>query len=693
MPALDGMRGLALLGMLAWHAQIDWVKGGFARMTIFFVLAGYLAAASQLRILDRAEARPFLAFWARRARRLMPITVLGVLVALGATAAVGGAIARGQALGDSVSVLFSYSNWRFIVGAREYGAMFEASSAFQHYWSLSVEEQCFIVLPLVLASTRWLTRRIPDARRHGAAAAWLAALAAVLAATPLVVTMSADAAYYSTVVRGGEFVAGAAFAVWWSGLDRPVSPHRRLRWDVAGVAGLGALLVVMTTMERDHAWLYRGGMGLFAIPTIALLGGIVAGGPVVNRILGIGPLATLGRWAFPVYVLHWPLFLVMDSRFPSAPRVPLVVAELALSIALGGLVHHTVERPLMTRSGRVGTIGSALLWRGPRRAVGAAASAVAVCVLAAHLVPAGEPAIDFAAAERDSTTLSLDEARELLEAATAAAADGAPHRHGDSHVTLTPERVAEILGGDDVAQPGLPVMRDPARTGVALFGGSTALTIALGGETLGEIDPTYQAIPGYSPLGCGVLDEGVRGSLADPPDPEPPNPVPKECRERGLRWAATAVAHQVDVAVVAASLMDTLDWQLTEGAEWTALGDPSFDRTLADAMRSIVEDLHAVGVEQVVFLTPIPPPERMPTDARLERLGRQDRYAALVREVAAETGAVVVDLAAWVRALPSDERVALTPDGVHPHREGARRIWTEILGPALSDLPRHQPSS
>src|SRR6478735_2419253 len=186
--ALDGLRGLALLGMMAWHAQVSWVRGGFARMTIFFVLAGFLATRSLLRLRSSGRTKPFLSFWGRRARRLLPVTALGVLTAVGVTAWVGGATARADAFGDVASVLGSYSNWRFIADDRPYGAMFETPNAFMHFWSLSVEEQCFLLLPLFL----WLAMTL--SRRRGGACPALALLAggALLSAIPAFVAHAQD---------------------------------------------------------------------------------------------------------------------------------------------------------------------------------------------------------------------------------------------------------------------------------------------------------------------------------------------------------------------------------------------------------------------------------------------------------------------------------------------------------------------
>ena len=244
--ALDGLRGLALLGMMAWHAQIGWVKGGFARMTIFFVLAGFLAARSYLGIRDRRGSRPFRTFWTRRARRLLPITALGIAFAVAVTIAIGSNRAQQSLGGDALSVIGNVSNWRFMVDDRSYGAMFENPSAFQHFWSLSIEEQWFVLIPLVLAVAAWIGTRREAWGRHVVAVA-----AVALGLVPLVLDHTPDQAYYGTHVRGAEFLAGVWLALWLRHREtigwRP-GPRRVLAG--AGAASLVVLVGVMLTVDR-----------------------------------------------------------------------------------------------------------------------------------------------------------------------------------------------------------------------------------------------------------------------------------------------------------------------------------------------------------------------------------------------------------------------------------------------------------
>lgn len=654
--ALDGLRGFALLGMLAWHAQLDWVRGGFARMTVFFVLSGYLVVLS-LRRINGGPVQRLVGFWGRRARRLLPVTLIGVLAAVAVTAGWGGSAARRQVTGDALSVITSWSNWRFIVESRSYGAMFESPSAFQHYWSLSVEEQCMLLVPFVIAAAALVVRSNPaSADRDLRLAAALAVVGAMASAIPLVVSMSADTAYFGTHVRIGEFLGGAALAV---GFDRrPVeerSPVSVRRWSLAGALGLVTLVAVMLLVDRESGWVYRGGMGLMTIPTVGVVGGVLVGGRFVTRLLSVAPLVALGRAALSIYVLHWPIYQVVESELAGSSRSTIVAVEVAISLAVGFAAHAGFERPLLP--GATGAPGRA--WARTGVAVPATAVAVAVCIGASLLVPEGAADVDFEAATADpsvSASMSVEDALAVL---------------------------------DDGVSKGtqFPVIRDPELVGVALFGGSSALTWALGADGW-EQDPVWaETVPGYSPLGCGLLDSGERGE-DDPGNRIPAGEVPPECTERSLRWAATVRAYAIGVPVIVGSSADLTNWRMSPDEPLSAIGDPDVDRALAAAMIESVDAMLAAGAQQVVLTTPMGPDRDLPAELVDSRRLRGDRYREMLGALAEERPVHLVDLAAWSDALSDDEFRRLLPDGIHLTTEGARRAWRELLGPALDELHR-----
>ncbi len=660
--------------MLAWHAEISWVKGGFARMTIFFVLAGYLATRSLASARDRGAARPFLEFWGRRARRLFPVTALGVAAAVAVTAWWGGPGSTSSVAGDTLSALTSWSNWRFVVEDRSYGAMFEDQSAFQHFWSLSLEEQAFVALPAVLAVVALLTRQV--ARRPQRAQAVLTAtIGAALCALPAMWSQGADTVYYGTHTRGGEFLLGAALALWWRDGTTGHQATRRATaaWRAAGAVGLAVLVAVMLTLDRSADWLYRGGMGLFALPAVAVIGAVLTQGGLVSRALSVAPLRTLGRWAFPVFALHWPIFLALGELLPRAPGWQLVVLELTVSIAVGGLVHVAVEQPLMP--GATGRLGAA--WARPRFAAPTAVVIAAALLWGSLSVPRAQPSIDFAAAQGVLPGLSVEEAAEILDRPAESA--GPPD--------LTDEDAAAVLAEDGAGRDDL-AFRLPGHRAVALFGGSTALTLALGSGPWVASADGHQAIPGYAALGCGLLTDGERGVTGvTESDPLAPRRPPAECEQRAMRWAAAAKLRAIDTAVIVASRMDLVDWKLDGDSEWRAVGDELVDAALLTALEDTVQRFRAVGVERIVVTTAVHVGDSPARDARHLDARRAAAYDRVVRQAAEHLALDVLDLHAWSRALDPAAFDACFPDSWHPTERCSERIWIELIGPTALRLP------
>lgn len=650
--AIDGLRGLALLGMLGWHAQVGWIKGGFARMTIFFALSGFLAATSFLALRRRGEPRPFRTFWWRRARRLLPVSLLGVALAMGVSLFLGGAVGATMR-GDALSVLTYASNWRFIAADQAYGALFERPSAFQHFWSLSVEEQCFWLLPIVLAGAALLTRRW----------AWaaVAIAAAGLAAIPFFIPHSPDAAYYGTHVRAGELLAGVALAL---GLHHhrgqvPAPARPLVRWIGAG--SLALLLVVMATVDRELPWLYRGGLGLFALPAVAVVAAALDQRGPVPWVLSRGPLVRLGQWAFPIYVLHWPIFLVMTPERVGVAGAPLVVLQLAVSIALGALVHHHLEKPLMV-AGRggpaTGAQGTPALgtevparrwhdrWSRDGVAVGALAGLTAVLVVAAVVAPQPAPVYDFAADE--------DRANEWVV--------------------------------DPAGQQG---------TAVGLFGGSTAVMLGAAAWDWTPASEVVRAVPGSSRLGCGLLTEGERVYARDARTGAVSAAAPDDdCVDWEQRWPSAVADNGVEMALVMAGVWDTADWRLPGAGDdrWRSIVDPEVEERVRSGLERAVDLLNEQGAYVVLATTPLVGTGEQGTSRADRGLDtdhedRVGRFNALVHQVAdARPLASVVDYGAFVDQLGPARSADWLRDGIHPTAGAAAQIWVDFLGPELEAL-------
>ena len=657
--ALDGLRGLALIGMMAWHAQIGWVKGGFARMTIFFVLAGFLATRSYLGIRNRGGPRAFATFWARRARRLLPVTVLGVAVAVMVTIAIGSNRAQQSLGGDTFSVLANVSNWRFMIDDRSYGAMFENPSAFQHFWSLSVEEQWFLAIPLVLGVAAWVGTRREALGRHVVAAA-----AIVLGLVPLVVSHTPDQAYFGTHVRGAEFLAGAWLALWLAHRDHVGwSDGQRRTLAGAGVASLVFLLAVMVLVDRNQPWLYRGGMGLFAIPAALVVAACVVGSPALARALGVAPLRWLGLAALSIYALHWPIFQVVEHAAGSLPYPVLVIVQLALAIGIGSLVHILIERPLLPAA-RVRSSGRPALTN--RMVLIPAAGAMVLVLAVVVLRPTPAPTYDFEAAQRRATAIVTP------------AADGAD------------EDLAGALAGSSDALH------------LAVFGGSNALVLGLEEANWIDAHPDLRPANGYARLGCGLLTDGARVSTADIQARASANDLdvdidqlrpPVECLDWPAEWSNAVSTNGVDVALVMFGAWDTADWLLDGDDRWRTITDEVVARVVDERLREGIDRLTGHGARQVILATTplIGPGEdgrvREERGVPQDQQDRTQRFNDLLRAVAAErTDVSVIEYGEVIDALDPEESGRLLPDGVHPTAESAGEIWQRHLGPLVDDV-------
>lgn len=662
---LDGLRGFALIGMLAWHAQLSWIKGGFARMTVFFVLSGFLTARSLLRLSGDGAGRSFGRFWSRRARRLLPMTLVGVVVAIAVTARWGGSTARTDAFGDTLSVLTSWSNWRFLLGERPYGALFESPSAFQHYWSLSVEEQCILLLPVIVGVVTWLvgrSRRLEAGGRGRVIA--VVAVGAVSCLLPLFVPMATDTVYYGTHVRLGEFLMGVALALAWPREGAAaMSPGAVRAWAWAGAGGLVALVMIMLTIDRTAAWVYRGGMGLVSVPVVAVIGATLVGGRFVGAVLSFPPFVALGRAALSIYVLHWPIYQAVEAELPGSTRSVVIAVEIALSLVVGFAAYRLIERPLLP--GATGTLGRA--WARPSVAFPTAATTAVLCLVAASVIPPTEPEIDFARLAREQET--------RFEGRSDAASSSTPS--------------GQTPSGEPPSEGGFAAFRDASLVGVALFGGSTALTLGMGYDGWVQVPPWAQGVPGDSPFGCGLLDVGERAGGNDPGNRLPEGEVPQECASRSVRWSDAVRASSVQAPIVVASTADLTTWRFGRGDPWRAVGDAEVDRRLTEAMIETVDTLTAAGAQRVVFTTPMSPRRDVAREVASLRRERNERYRQLLEGVARERSTMVlVDFDSWASNLSDPEFRRLIPDGIHFGPEGARRAWAEVLGPALDELRR-----
>ncbi len=369
-PGLDGLRGVCLIGVLLFHAPYAWAGGGFLGVSSFFTLSGYLITTLLLRELRQHGTIDLSAFWERRMRRLGPALWLGVGLTLITSPLWLGETAREALVLDGLSAVLFFSNWRFMSPEYAYSKLFADPSALQHCWSLAIEAQYYLVVPLVLELIVRRTRRL-------GLALWLLALIVASVAVGWVAATGDEAtyrAYYGTDARAAEILVGALLAVSLdAGWLQPRAAGRVVATAV-GVVGLAGLLLGWVYASVGSEWLYRGGFTIYALFSVAAIFAVLAPNNPVRSLLSRRPLQSLGRLSYGAYVFHWPIFIWLSEERTGLQHDLLFALRVGLTLGLAWMSFHLLENPIRSKRWLV------------RRARFAIVAAVAVVVSAATVV-------------------------------------------------------------------------------------------------------------------------------------------------------------------------------------------------------------------------------------------------------------------------------------------------------------------
>ncbi len=387
-PGLDGLRALAVIAVLLYHADLPWIPGGFLGVEIFFVISGYLITSlllSEWRQRGRIDLKTF---WLRRARRLFPALYVLLVVTLAfAVVFLPGEVARLR--GDVLAAFGYVTNWYLIFGHQSYFESVGRPSLLQHLWSLAVEEQFYLIWPPILAfglavgATRMRRRRVLTIALTGALAS---AVAMALLYKPGV---DPSRIYYGTDTRATGLLIGAALAFLWSPGDKyrpaearhhrfklPIRGRFMRRWgwtaplllDVVGLAALGGLVWFCLHLGEFDSFLYRGGLALVALTTaVTIMAAVHPYTSIGSRLLGSAPLRWIGLRSYSIYLWHWPVFMVTRPELDVPLKgLPLLALRLSVTIVLAHLSYRYIETPV--RRGDLGRAWKKLREaRGPRR--------------------------------------------------------------------------------------------------------------------------------------------------------------------------------------------------------------------------------------------------------------------------------------------------------------------------------------
>ena len=678
--AVDGLRALAVLAVVAYHASLAEVPGGFFGVDVFFVISGYLVTAlflarAQVRSEADGAAIPDLLetgdFWQRRARRLVPAAVAAAALTWLVFAALG-MRSLGALTAEAFAALGYVGNWFFLFRDQSYFETITSPSPFLHFWSLAVEAQFYLVWPVLLIGALKFGGRLAAF----ALAVSLAAISTLVVATLYSPEADPSRAYYGTDARVAGLLLGAALAI----VLKPGLAARipRLPAEALGWGGLAALVLLTTQMSEFDPFIYRGGFFLASLATVAVMIAALHQGNAVAWVLSRPALRWLGQRSYSIYLWHWPIFVLTQPQVSADLRSwSLLAARLGATLILAELSYRLVENVFRGRSGwrlPVFDLGTGpYLERAWARPAGVVAVGLIAIAAAGGLPIRTGLAGDLAAIERQvaSSThdAALPSASDVTAAVTlpqttssAAVAGDAPlpasntsatpgasttTEPGPSSPIATPDQLVATLHEDATATtPTTDDVGSPAPED----GVPSSASASSGGTVDGVAAATPSATPDAATLGASVTligDSIALGALGD-------------------------LSAQMPGAVVDAEVgrqFWTTPEVLTRLAQQGALGDIvviSLGANGTFSSAQFEEVMAAVG-DRTVLLVTVTVPRRWESEV----------HGAIARQ-ANERGLGLID---W-HAVSSDVADYFAADGVHLSAAG-RAAYASVIAQAV----------
>jgi peptidoglycan/LPS O-acetylase OafA/YrhL len=625
-PALDGLRALAVAAVIAYHFGAGWASGGFLGVDAFFVLSGYLITSLLLTEWGRDGRISLAGFWVRRARRLLP----ALLVVLGVVALYAAALAPASQLNtlrsDGIASLFYFANWHFVLSGQSYFDLFALPSPMRHLWSLAIEEQFYLVWPLVVL----VCLRVGRGSRKVLAGVCVAGIAAsVTVMAMLYEPADPSRAYYGTDARAHTLLVGAVLALVLM-RRRPARRGSVMALHTAGLVAAGACVWAWASASDQGAELYHGGSFAFSVAVAVVVASAVQPGrrsvwSPLRAVLSLGALRWVGLISYGLYLWHWPATVILTETRTGVSGAALTVLRLTVTVVAATLSFYLVEQPIRR--------GALRGWRG-RIAVPAGFATVGVVVLVATV---GATA---------ATPLASVRAGQKLAAAPAPAAAEPDSVASRSVVATGPSRI--VVVGDSVPYTLLPGIR-----AVAADRGVTVDTALV--------------------AGCGVV-----GGIAAYADGRVP-PHATECEQRVGDYEQSTLDRTRPDVVVWMSTWETYDRVV--GGERIRFGSRAWDDMMLAKIDQAAARLTAGGAHLVITtMAPRAPNELMSSDAAAAETARYVRLNKLYTQYAGAHPATVsvVDFAGVV--CPGGPPCPRTVDGLDPRPLDGLHFTPETAG-------------
>lgn len=367
---LDGLRAIAVLAVIAYHLNFDWAAGGLLGVTVFFVLSGYLITDLLIAEFVTTDRINFKNFWIRRARRLLPamFTML-IVVITWVTIFEQSMLDRLEE--DTAAAILYVSNWWYIFQDLSYFESFGPPSLLTHFWSLAVEEQFYILWPLVILLV--LKMKVKEGSLFSIML--LGAIASAAAMT-LLYEPGTDPSrvYYGTDTRIFSLLLGASLAVIWPSRKLSTNLPSEIRWklDFVGLFALAFIFYMFWSTDQYQDFLYQGGMVAMSVASMLVVAVIVHPSSKLNTVLSFKPLRWIGVRSYGIYLWHFPVIVLTSPQWGAdAPSLVRTSLQLFLILTFASLSWTFIENPIrkgaLTRFCRVIKCGE---WRREKSFIG-----------------------------------------------------------------------------------------------------------------------------------------------------------------------------------------------------------------------------------------------------------------------------------------------------------------------------------
>jgi peptidoglycan/LPS O-acetylase OafA/YrhL len=624
---LDGLRGVAVILVIIFHSGLGWLPGGFLGVSVFFTLSGFLITSLLINECENMGRINLKAFWGRRLRRLAPASLVVIAGVVGLASWLSTSIEAHRIKGDAISAVLYFSNWRFIYSGHSYGELFASPSPLQHLWSLSIEEQLYVVVPVVIAGLFAL-----GLRRRAIGYVFLIAVAGSTIATMF--TNSHELIYYGTHTRAAELLLGSALAcLFGRRIERLAVQKAKALSSLYFVPMMGVIVLARFSSVDSH-WVYSGALTAFAGLSVICLIAAVQAGPA-RSFLSWPLLVRVGEVSYGLYLIHWPVIVWLNSERVDLQPTVLFGVQVIVTVMLTVTSYWLIEQPIRRRK-----ILQSVRWS----ASTFVAAVVGVLILASAILASAQSQVD--------TTPDVL----VTIASTSSVADS-------SNVTST----------TIVSSSTKPARVD--RTGplsILVIGDSTAENIA---TALAQASDGSLGVISGGVLGCPLL------KVAQVRDRKDSQQDVSYC-PNNLQLVRDHVS-EVDAVVVVAGVANQWAFQYAGTDVWV---EPASDQYKAD-LDGFLEKIEVIvaprGLPVLVFETP---PVRDNPKILGDDIAALVRWAGVINEWDSNWHSVkMVPYSDALSDPNSDEGKAERPDGVHLAEEFGRELARIILIPRLRD--------